>query len=131
MQPSLQPPGTAVALSPRVGIEKLTKEHVEARALLASGDREALASLLRKHIRVEEDVLIPLLAGHLPTNTGPLAVLVREHRTILGLLAGQDTSRLGDMLLAHMAKEEELVYPFAAARLTAEDLARLGDGGRS
>ena len=87
-----------------------------------------LATLLHEHFGREENELIPRLSKHLPATTGPIAVVLEEHRRILELLgelgAGADEERLGRfdaILKAHMAKEEELLLPFAEEHL--------GEGG--
>lgn len=101
-------------------------DHGEARIAFAQFD-----SGLRHHIRVEEDLLFPALEreGGLRRDSGPIGVMIAEHREIEGLLdqlarkfsdeAGandEDESpmnQLTAMLEAHDAKEEMVLYPMA------------------
>lgn len=88
---------------------------------------------LRHHIYVEEELHFPTLrqAGLL----GPIMVMVREHSQIWNVLDTMETSLRGgaslgelsellhdleQLLAAHNAKEEQIVYPAGDQVLTAE-----------
>lgn len=86
---------------------------------------------LLRHAEDEELVLFPALEDDLGAETGPLAVLVREHKTIQELLEriASEPSRdelphvvhaFVGLLERHIAKEEDVLFP-AAERI-------LGDG---
>lgn len=100
--------------------------------------RGALDELLRRHLGEEEEELFPLLEPLLPTETGPLRVVVEEHRAIREMLdestrGGLRVRALATLVESHFAKEEELILPFAVANLSPEALARfsgeVADGG--
>jgi SAM-dependent methyltransferase len=85
-----------------------------------------LVDLLVRHFRTEEEELIPRVADHLPSGTGPVHVVLTEHEEIRAILADLSENpsataleRLAGLLPSHFAKEEELLLPFAEARLDA------------
>jgi iron-sulfur cluster repair protein YtfE (RIC family) len=113
-----------------MGIGHLVREHEQARVLLASlvahgPDEEvieSLADLLLRHMADEEENLIPFVSSHLPTETGPLHVILTEHESHRRLLAGlrrsadaESIERFAGLLSSHFAKEEELIFPFGKA----------------
>ena len=79
---------------------------------------------LARHIRLEEEILFPLFEARTGT-AGPTTVMREEHRLIRGVLAviGAAVARadapafrsgvaaLADLLPAHNAKEEQVLYP--------------------
>ena len=135
-----------VRLSGGMDHGRLQAEHQATRELLARLERgdaspAQLRALLQGHFAFEEATLIPLLRAHLPGGTGPLPVLLEEHRTIRGLLDAMGDAptpdalrRLHALLLSHLDKEEELILPFARTQLSPDELARVGcrppEGGR-
>ena len=83
---------------------------------------ERLADLLTRHMADEEENLIPFVSSHLPTETGPLHVILTEHEEHRRLLAdlkrqadAESIGRFADLISSHFAKEEELIFPFAKA----------------
>jgi regulator of cell morphogenesis and NO signaling len=88
---------------------------------------------LRRHIRMEEDLLFPLFEDRsgMPTGTGPTAVMRAEHREIEAILmAVEKLLDAGDcatliqtiegqpvhpsaLFQSHDAKEERVLYPMA------------------
>jgi len=103
-----------------------------------------LASDLALHIRKEDEGLFPKLQRFFPPGMGPLAVMDMEHReaekALRGLTAGarrltaepasngaaaaqvRDCGRgLIGVLRSHLMKEEQVLFPMAAANLTAAD----------
>lgn len=124
---------------------------VECIGALHAGERDhARATLhdftegLRRHIRVEEDLLFPALAQATGTSSGPMGCMQREHAGIQqGLhlmeaaLAADDAERfqLGlDLLMAilpgHNQKEEQVLYPLADRVLPAAAQAAMVAGLR-
>jgi hemerythrin-like domain-containing protein len=96
----------------------------------------AFASGLVRHIEAEESVLFPEIEEVHPATRGPTAVMRAEHHELRALVGeigealetptdGWATSfrRLKELLLAHNAKEERVLYPMADAALQS--------GGRS
>ena len=57
-------------------------------------------------------------------------MILDEHRTIRDLLAvapdSRGLDRLEGLLRSHFQKEEELLFPFAEAHLTPEELGSIG-----
>jgi iron-sulfur cluster repair protein YtfE (RIC family) len=111
-----------------MGFGHLVREHQQARVLLASlvahgpdeTTIESLADLLTRHMADEEENLIPFVRGHLPTDTGPVSVILAEHDTHREILAtlrrAPDRAlihRLAGLISSHFAKEEEVILPFA------------------
>jgi hemerythrin-like domain-containing protein len=117
-------------------------------------DRPTLARFARfvaefadaRHHGKEEDLLFTAMVdAGLPRDAGPIAVMLMEHgegRAHLGRLRGlvegtrpwDDADRATlwdaahgytDLLRGHIQKEDEVLYPMAAARLTADAMARL------
>lgn len=112
-----------------MGLGRIQREHRQALKILAetasdSTALDRLADLLHAHFELEEKRLLPLLADRLPSETGPIAVILEEHRTIRSILAGPpDPTRLGALLGSHFSKEEELILPFAESHLSPEEIA--------
>ena len=96
---------------------------------------DAFDERMRRHLRLEEDVLFPELeqAAGFPPNAGPTAVMRSEHDRMRALLiamraavAAGDLDQLldqGDTLLMliqqHNSKEEQILYPMADTLLGA------------
>jgi len=112
--------------------------HVEAGIMAADGfDLAPFAAYLEDevahHFAIEEHALFPLLARHLSQEQGPLAVMNAEHAAFRQLLAGLTSAlRAGDrdaqrthaaelvqLLRAHIAKEDQVLFPMAARLLSA------------
>jgi hemerythrin-like domain-containing protein len=80
---------------------------------------------LRRHIRLEEDVIFPIFSQRSGVAGGPIQVMRVEHAQVLRTLEDmrqaldrQDAARyragraeLGEVLPAHNAKEERVLYP--------------------
>jgi len=111
-----------------MGFGHLVREHQQARVLLASlvahgpdeATIESLADLMTRHMADEEEHLIPFVRGHLPTDTGPVSVILSEHDAHRELLEelrrAPDAAlihRFADLVSSHFAKEEEVILPFA------------------
>ena len=118
---------------------RLKDDHADLRALLVRIERgeasaQELAPVLERHLSFEEVEVLPRLAERLPTDTGPIRTIHEDHQHIRGLLAQLASrpprpdvvERLGDLLLAHFQKEEELILPFAHAHFCEEALGRIG-----
>jgi len=90
---------------------------------------------VRHHFEVEEQALFPLLARHLGTEQGPLAVMNAEHATFRELLAdlvdgvhGGDDARaearardIIALLRAHIDKEDHVLFPMASRLLSPQE----------
>lgn len=126
--------------------ERLTKDHHRIDALLADlgamiddGELERaeyslddFATALRRHIRIEEDDLFPLVESRLAQ---PIAVMKREHREILGWYdalkdslarlergpASTALAELTQLLGLHDLKEEKILYPAIDRVLPADE----------
>ncbi len=99
---------------------KLGMESLEGFAAYLSGE-------VAHHFRLEEEALFPLLGRHLGTDAGPLAVMNAEHEEFRSLLArlqelvagGQIAEQaacareLIELLRAHIAKEDGVLFPMA------------------
>jgi hemerythrin-like domain-containing protein len=93
-----------------------------------------LTTAVKAHNEAEERALFPLLRGEAPT-----AVFVEEHTTLRDLerrleraLAAGDAGRVAtaallivDLLRAHIARENEVLFPMARELLGAAGLAEL------
>ena len=115
-------------------------------AALVSGDGELaelrttvglLGPLLASHARLEEDLLFSALAPHLG-GAGPLQVMRMEHDEIDRLLgrfseaaelpdARSLLRSLDEVVRAHFAKEEQVLFPTATKVLDPALLIRLGE----
>ena len=105
----------------------------ECRSLAAAGSfpvaSERFATFGRglcRHIDAEEDILFPALEERAPHAAGPMRVMRAEHAELLEIIAavaaalvGSDPAwrsrlqQLEDVLVAHNAKEERVLYPMA------------------
>jgi hemerythrin-like domain-containing protein len=91
------------------------------------------------HFAVEEQALFPILARYLGQGQGPLAVMNAEHISIRELLrnlgaavrsndaGGQRTyaTELIALLEAHIAKEDQVLFPMASRLLSPEEQAEV------
>ena len=131
-------------------IELLSKQHQEVLARLqavesgfaACGANNAvedfvgyLESDVAHHFALEEHALFPLLARHLSLTQGPLAVMNAEHTTFrelmrslgTGLREGnieqqhRCTQELIELLRAHIAKEDNVLFPMADRMLSPDE----------
>jgi len=96
-----------------------------------------LASALRGHAQLEEELLFQILEPHIGA-MGPLAVMRSEHDQIESAFESlPDQKELGqaqELLLTvistarnHFAKEEQILYRMAKQALSPEQLSDLGD----
>jgi len=114
-----------------MGLGRIQREHRQALKIIAesASDPSALVrlkALLLSHFEMEEKRLLPLLADRLPSETGPISVILEEHRTIRSILSGPpDPLRLAALLGPHFSKEEELILPFAESHLSPEEMASI------
>jgi hemerythrin-like domain-containing protein len=107
------------------GLRALVLEAVEERELeLAQVYLSQLSAVLRCHLRVEEDLVFPILERSV-CHVGPVCVLRREHRDLEDRLTAMsaaldlgDTCALLDehqafveLLENHRGREERLLYP--------------------
>jgi hemerythrin-like domain-containing protein len=130
-------------------IDLLGQQHQEVLARLAAVDAglltrgafdlapfaSFLAGEVRAHFALEEEALFPIMARHLGTGQGPLAVMDAEHVAFRALLqALQDTLAAGDvpgqraaaaetihLLRGHIHKEDHVLFPMATHMLSAEE----------
>lgn len=104
----------------------------EIRAAVAVVDK-----LLLAHARVEEELLFPRLDAHLG-QTGPLAVMRAEHRSIDALLASAHAEtdiaslkiligRLLELAYGHFQKEETVLFGMAQQSLGDAVLTEMGE----
>ena len=130
-------------------METLTRQHQDVLARmdvlegeLISGQAADLEGFVRylqaevvQHFAIEEHALFPVLARHLSSDQGPLAVMHAEHadfRDLLGRIA--DALRVADvdqqrvcaqqlieLLRAHIAKEDRVLFPMAARLLSSAE----------
>jgi hemerythrin-like domain-containing protein len=91
------------------------------------------------HFRLEEEALFPILGRHLGTEAGPLAVMNAEHEEFRALLARLQSSmgagqigeqeacarELIELLRAHIAKEDGVLFPMAERLLSPTERAEL------
>lgn len=74
---------------------------------------------LIRHFRAEEDVLFPFMRSSIPESASLIDLLLRQHQelhgTVARLEAGQGLAKLifdlGDLLEAHIRKEERELFP--------------------
>jgi hypothetical protein len=123
-------------------IDELTREHDEALGHVRTAELAATAGdlpaaraacadldlLLAPHTAVEEEAVFPALAREYPEH---VAGLVDDHRRVHGALAalaadGSDSwaQRLGEalaVLRAHIAKEQDGLFPASLTSLTTAD----------
>jgi hemerythrin-like domain-containing protein len=78
----------------------------------------------QEHFRIEEEVLLPLLARHRPADDPAIVRVLVEHVEIRRL-AGQldDLPALGKLLHDHIRHEERVLFALCEADLTDEELA--------
>jgi len=134
-----------------IGILARLADRLEAGAPVDPNDIERTVDFIRvfaqkSHRTKEEDFLFPALERTvLDHDHGPIAMMLAEHaasrtsaeamaRAVPGIRTGDEHAaasfvvaarRYGDVLAVHMAKEDQILYPLANARLTAEDQAAL------
>jgi hypothetical protein len=86
----------------------------------------------REHFRLEEDVLLPALAPHVPPTHDAVVRVLTDHvdlrRRAADLAANpapalEDLHALGERLHAHIRHEERGLFPLVEAALPDEDLA--------
>jgi len=118
----------------------------DACAIVRGGDLATAARLLdkfvsglRRHIRLEDDVLFPTFERITGLTSGPTEVMREEHRMIehhldemVAALAQHDgaafaaeTAALLAVLEDHNEKEEAVVYPMTDGRLADDERSRL------
>jgi hemerythrin-like domain-containing protein len=128
-------------------IEILGTQHQEVLARLDSvegtldghGDLAAFLAYLERdvmqHFAVEEEALFPILAHHLSLSQGPLAVMNAEHAAFRELLGNLRTAvgtadraaqrmraqELIELLRAHIAKEDHVLFPMASQLLSVDE----------
>lgn len=100
---------------------------------------EYLESEVINHFRIEEEALFPELARVTWIANGPLRVMDAEHAAFRDLLAAGKAARdrdandiaiqtardLARLLRAHIAKEDEVLFPMALEALEAEQWRRV------
>ena len=120
----------------------------EVRQMLADGELERADSTfdeveraLRRHIRIEEEVLFPIFEARMAMGSRPVAVMSHEHRMLDHVLAGirqaldgGDRARarsleetLRGLIAAHNAKEERFLYPAIEGVLADGEREKLGE----
>lgn len=135
-------------------IELLGSQHQEVLAHLeaiehamalsaATGDIADFVSYLEcevmDHFVIEEQALFPVLARHIGQAQGPLAMMDAEHSIFRQLLAElgvasrsrdieqqqRRTQDITDLLRAHIAKEDQVLFPMAAHMLSPQEHAEV------
>jgi hemerythrin-like domain-containing protein len=105
-------------------------------AALQFADYEAA---LKKHIRIEEEILFPLFVERTGMSEGPTRVMIAEHKVILEALAmmheALERGRGGDYydgkelldntMPEHDVKEERILYPAIDAALSPSERVRV------
>lgn len=103
----------------------------------AEGHYSKVRAQLLKHIELEETVLFPGFGQHAaPGQTGPVQVMIAEHREITSVLVkagdslgnrefGAHIDSLVGMLAVHNKKEELILYPLINRTLPASDRAKI------
>jgi hemerythrin-like domain-containing protein len=94
-------------------------------AFQAFWDRE------RHHFRIEEEILLPALARHVPPDHEAIVRVLTEHvdlrRRARDLVAEPIALReLGTRLREHVRHEERTLFPLVQAALSEDELAELG-----
>jgi quercetin dioxygenase-like cupin family protein/hemerythrin-like domain-containing protein len=134
------------AVSPQ--LQSFVEEHRELLDILeyavASGNleayRKALTAIgeeLDQHFRYEEEILFPILGKYIGTSTGPIAVMLAEHKIIrdnyesfqrvfLSATSITDDVRqafetVAGILRSHIMKEDNVLFPMASARMSEAD----------
>jgi hemerythrin-like domain-containing protein len=96
-----------------------------------------LAAALKPHAQLENELLFRAMESHLPSDSGPLAVMRIEHEEIEGTLERlQEMQELAEAkkMIAHaihtarehFAKEEQVLFPMANQMLDTRMLEQLG-----
>jgi hemerythrin-like domain-containing protein len=132
-------------------VDVLGQQHQEVLAYLAQveshleqGSGPDAAAFLRfleqdvqRHFALEEAALFPALERHLGSAHGPLAVMLLEHADFRSLLAALSDAvqaanldhqraharSLVDLLRAHIAKEDQVLFPMAGRVLSPNEQA--------
>lgn len=123
-------------------IQALDDAASEGRSQRSETFQEILVALLRRHIEVEESLLMPILSSRHGQQRGPAAVLRDDHVQVetiledlsaivvsdgaLGQVTGQ-VRKLVELLDRHTELEESLVYQLADEHLDDEERASLLD----
>lgn len=95
-----------------------------------------------RHFDLEERALFPVLARHIGDAQGPLAVMNAEHATFRQLLASltaafhsEDLDQqqrcmrdLVALLHAHIAKEDQVLFPLALQMLSPQEIGEVDAG---
>jgi hemerythrin-like domain-containing protein len=118
--------GLAVALQ----LRRVTPETAAAAkaAFAAFWDEEG-----RRHFRIEEEVLLPMAARHVPPAHDAVVRALVEHvdlrrragDTTLAVAGPEDLRILGDCLHAHIRHEERVLFPLIERALPDAELAAL------
>ena len=139
-------------------IAALTGDHLDVLVRLETVDehldalRAAIEELsafvgadLERHFALEEEALFPVLARHRDLEEGPLRVMREEHvacRELVERLAAavrqdrvaaqiETTQAIIDLLRAHIAKEDTVLFAVARATLNADELREVERRGGS
>ncbi len=141
------------ALQQVLGIMQSGPPQVDAGALdTAENVVRSLQTELAVHLRKEEEILFPPLEAYLGREQGPIGVMLREHEDLrrimqrladaLSLLradagpaspqdAVQEVLQWGEGLISllrqHIGKEDQCLFPMAAAHLGRTQLLALGE----
>ena len=139
-------------------VELLIAQHQEVLARLATveaslmnNDATDFAEFARfletdvgPHFALEEQALFPVLVRHLGADHGPLAVMYAEHASFRRLLAALGAAvqagdaaaqavhavELVELLRAHIAKEDHVLFPMAGRILNADEVAEVNERAR-
>lgn len=136
-------------------LDQLRRDHEHVLGVLADFERRAphggdpggsfaafsgfLAGEVARHFTLEEEALFPLLGHHLSHEMGPLAVMLSEHAQFRQLQEGLshavesgDRDRqqacaqaLIELLHAHIAKEDNVLFPMAEHLLGPDERAEV------
>jgi hemerythrin-like domain-containing protein len=88
----------------------------------------------RRHFAIEEELLLPALARHVPADHEAIVRVLVEHvelrRRAADVEADEATAsltELGDLLHAHIRHEEDTLFPLIERTLPRDELVALGE----
>lgn len=87
-------------------------------------------SLFKPHIELEEKVLYPMVSSYVPSLSGLISELLKEHQEIAIAFKSlnpqsEELDRLGKLIERHVRKEERVLFQQAQELMTEEQLDQL------
>jgi hemerythrin-like domain-containing protein len=84
----------------------------------------------QRHFAIEEALLLPALARHVPADHEAIVRVLVEHvdlrRRAADIEADRELTELGDRLHAHIRHEEDVLFPLIERTLPHDELVALG-----